>query len=156
MKKFISDKSPLRFGQRRAHHMEDASGRQTPLDTSTRPITATTLAMSPRSIYRQGRGVGVRDESGARQYQHLPGEEGAQSDDDAGVILPTDTWKEYWDMLVLALILYSALAAPYRICFNAEAEGAMYGPHSNHGEQILADFGKFSETVRSRLYRQLR
>ena len=42
------------------------------------------------------------------------------------VILPTEPWKEMWDMWVLMLILYSAVMVPYRICFGAEATGYMY------------------------------
>ncbi len=43
-----------------------------------------------------------------------------------GVILPTDPWKETWDMYVMMLIVYSAVMVPYRICFSADAEGAMF------------------------------
>ena len=39
------------------------------------------------------------------------------------VILPTDPWKEAWDFFVLVLILYSAVVVPFRICFDARADG---------------------------------
>ena len=41
----------------------------------------------------------------------------------AGVFVPTDRWKEGWDMIVLVLIIYSAIFVPYRICFSAHAVG---------------------------------
>lgn len=44
----------------------------------------------------------------------------------AGIFLPTDPWKETWDVMILMLILYSAVAVPYRICFNAPAEGLVW------------------------------
>ena len=44
----------------------------------------------------------------------------------AGVFLPTDKWKETWDLLVLNMIIYSAISVPYRICFDAPATG-MFG-----------------------------
>ena len=40
-----------------------------------------------------------------------------------GVFLPTDKWKESWDIAILVLILYSAVFVPYRICFSAPASG---------------------------------
>jgi len=40
-----------------------------------------------------------------------------------GIFLPTDKWKESWDLIVLNLIIYSAVMVPYRICFNAPATG---------------------------------
>jgi CRP-like cAMP-binding protein len=43
-----------------------------------------------------------------------------------GVIVPTQSWKETWDVYVLMLILYSAVMVPYRICFSDEAEGNMW------------------------------
>jgi hypothetical protein len=50
----------------------------------------------------------------------------------AGVILPTDPWKEKWDVGVLLLIIYSAIAVPYRICFDAPAQGVLW-----YFEQVL-------------------
>ena len=44
----------------------------------------------------------------------------------AGVFLPTDKWKETWDLLVLNMIIYAAISVPYRICFDAPATG-MFG-----------------------------
>ena len=43
-----------------------------------------------------------------------------------GVFLPTHAWKEYWDVIVLQFILYSAVMVPYRICFDASAVGGMF------------------------------
>ena len=43
-----------------------------------------------------------------------------------GVFLPTQPWKESWDMLVLVMIMYSAIMVPFRICFDAEAVGYMF------------------------------
>ena len=43
-----------------------------------------------------------------------------------GVFLPTHAWKEIWDLYVLVLILYSAVTVPYRICFNAGAQGSVF------------------------------
>ena len=40
---------------------------------------------------------------------------------DHSVFLPTDSWKEAWDLWVLMLILYSAVMVPYRICFDSPA-----------------------------------
>jgi hypothetical protein len=49
-----------------------------------------------------------------------------------GVILPTEGWKEMWDVWVLALILYSAVMVPYHICFEAPALGFLM-----HFEQVV-------------------
>ena len=38
------------------------------------------------------------------------------------IILPSDPWKEAWDLFILAFILYSAVMVPYRICFSSTAE----------------------------------
>lgn len=43
-----------------------------------------------------------------------------------GVIIPTGGWKERWDMLVLALIIYSGVMVPFRVCFDADAVGLMW------------------------------
>ena len=45
---------------------------------------------------------------------------------EAGVILPTDPWKEMWDVFILVLIIYSAIAVPYRICFESPAVGMVW------------------------------
>ena len=42
------------------------------------------------------------------------------------VIYPTDAWKERWDIVVMCLIVYSACSVPVRVCFGAEAQGAMW------------------------------
>ena len=36
------------------------------------------------------------------------------------------TWKEQWDLVVLVLILYSAAVVPVRVCFDADAKGALW------------------------------
>ena len=46
---------------------------------------------------------------------------------EANIILPTDPWKESWDLGVLVLILYSAIVVPYRICFDSPATGFLFG-----------------------------
>jgi hypothetical protein len=43
-----------------------------------------------------------------------------------GVFLPTQSWKEVWDLFVLMFILYSAVMVPYRICFNSPAVGMWF------------------------------
>ena len=43
-----------------------------------------------------------------------------------GLIMPVGTWKEKWDLLVLFLILYSAVAVPVRVCFDEDATGFMW------------------------------
>jgi len=43
-----------------------------------------------------------------------------------GVVLPTQPWKEIWDLWILGFILYSAVMVPYRICFSAPAEHYMF------------------------------
>ena len=43
-----------------------------------------------------------------------------------GVFLPTQPWKEVWDLWILGFILYSAVMVPYRICFSSGAEGLMF------------------------------
>ena len=43
-----------------------------------------------------------------------------------GVFLPTQQWKEIWDLFILGFILYSAVIVPFRICFDAEAVGNMF------------------------------
>jgi hypothetical protein len=47
-------------------------------------------------------------------------------DDKNGVFLPNEPWKEIWDMAILTFILYSAIFVPFRICFDASAEGYMF------------------------------
>jgi hypothetical protein len=42
------------------------------------------------------------------------------------LIRPDASWKEKWDLFILALILYSAIVVPFRICFQAEAEGLVW------------------------------
>ena len=42
------------------------------------------------------------------------------------VIIPEGTWKEKWDVWILVLILYSAVAVPFRVCFDADAIGLMW------------------------------
>ena len=45
----------------------------------------------------------------------------------AGVIVPTDgSWKSTWDIYMLLLIIYSAVAVPFRVCFSADAEGILW------------------------------
>jgi len=44
----------------------------------------------------------------------------------SGVIIPTQQWKEIWDLVVLMFILYSAVMVPFRICFDASAVGSMF------------------------------
>ena len=40
-----------------------------------------------------------------------------------GVIMPSDTWKEAWDLLMLSLVVYSSVVVPFRFCFEVDAEG---------------------------------
>ena len=42
------------------------------------------------------------------------------------VFFPVHPLKERWDALVMVLILYSAAIVPYRVCFDVEAEGALW------------------------------
>ena len=42
------------------------------------------------------------------------------------IILPNNPWKEFWDLIILAFILYSAVMVPFRICFDATAVGNMF------------------------------
>ena len=47
--------------------------------------------------------------------------------DESSVIIPAEgSGKEQWDIFMLALIVYSAVAVPFRVCFNADAEGAKW------------------------------
>jgi hypothetical protein len=43
-----------------------------------------------------------------------------------GVIFPTDPWKERWDTMVTLLIIYSVIAVPFRVAFQADAEGYLW------------------------------
>lgn len=44
-----------------------------------------------------------------------------------GVIVPEDgSWKLKWDIFVLVLIIYSSVIIPFRISFEADAEGGMW------------------------------
>ena len=60
------------------------------------------------------------------QAENLDGKQFSESNEAAtvnpGVFLPSDSWKEAWDLLVLAAIIYSAVSVPYRICFSDAAE----------------------------------
>lgn len=51
---------------------------------------------------------------------------GQTDPEESGMILPTYAWKERWDILIMFLILYSAVAVPIRVCFDAEAEGLVW------------------------------
>jgi hypothetical protein len=42
------------------------------------------------------------------------------------LIFPVDPWKEAWDIMMLALILYSSVSVPVRVCFDAEATGMIF------------------------------
>jgi hypothetical protein len=42
------------------------------------------------------------------------------------IMKPTGSRKKTWDLFVMALILYSALAVPVRVCFHAHAEGVVW------------------------------
>jgi CRP-like cAMP-binding protein len=43
------------------------------------------------------------------------------------LVLPTSFWREWWDLLLLALIMYSAFTVPLRVCFSADATGYWLG-----------------------------
>ena len=43
------------------------------------------------------------------------------------LVLPTSFWREWWDLLLLALIVYSAFMVPLRVCFSADATGYWLG-----------------------------
>jgi len=43
-----------------------------------------------------------------------------------GLIMPVGTWKEKWDLVILMLIVYSAIAVPVRVCFDEDATGFMW------------------------------
>ena len=43
-----------------------------------------------------------------------------------GLIMPTDSLKQKWDLLILVLILYSAAVVPLRVCFQAPALGFLW------------------------------
>ena len=60
------------------------------------------------------------------EFDQDPGEQVRLAASRAGVILPSAAWKEWWDVFVLNLILYSAVMVPYRICFDADAIGYMW------------------------------
>ena len=42
------------------------------------------------------------------------------------IILPTSISKHYWDMYMLALLLYVALVEPYTICFGVEESDSSF------------------------------
>jgi hypothetical protein len=42
------------------------------------------------------------------------------------LIMPVGTWKEKWDLTILGCIVYSSIAAPVRVCFDAPSEGAVW------------------------------
>lgn len=42
-----------------------------------------------------------------------------------GIFFPVAPTKKTWDAIVMALILYSVVMVPYRVCFDAGAEGRM-------------------------------
>ena len=43
----------------------------------------------------------------------------------SGIFFPCGKRKQQWDSLILALIIYSCLVVPFRICFSSEAEGSI-------------------------------
>lgn len=43
-----------------------------------------------------------------------------------GVFFPVSSAKQGWDALIMAFIVYSVIAVPFRVCFEAEAEGWMW------------------------------
>ena len=50
----------------------------------------------------------------------------SQDADTSGMILPTEAWKERWDLFVMCLIIYSAVTVPIRVCFESDAEGLVW------------------------------
>ena len=44
----------------------------------------------------------------------------------AFIFKETNPIKEKWDLVILGCILYSAMVVPFRICFRADAEGALW------------------------------
>ena len=42
------------------------------------------------------------------------------------IVFPSDPAKEWWDIILLCLILYSSVSVPLRVCFSAEPEGTLF------------------------------
>ena len=76
-------------------------------------------------------------------YATLNGESGesiaAAAPHDIDVCLIKETDKGHWDLLVMLLIIYSAVAVPLRLCFRAKAEGAVWAFEATMSLVFVAD-----------------
>ena len=78
------------------------------------------------------------------------GEDGASGPaaaTDADACLIKETNKEQWDLLVMLLIIYSAVAVPLRLCFRAKAEGIFWAFEASLSLVFLADLALTFNTV---------
>lgn len=60
---------------------------------------------------------------------------------DKTVVLPISAAKENWDLGIMLLILYCGISVPVRVCFAAEAEGALFVFEAGMSLFFLADLG---------------
>lgn len=100
------------------------------------PIVAFKNSKKARS--RFGMSFAEREQA-SRKWTALREEEGSDGGWPAGIIKETSTFKERWDILMMLLILYSAVAVPFRICFRSEAEGAVFIVEASMSLFFLAD-----------------
>lgn len=82
------------------------------------PVVKRSSGTVPGSPDAGGQAIDDDDEDEEEQMKRIVRE--------AGVIIPTDPWKERWDVLILVMIIYSAIVVPYRICFESPASGLMW------------------------------
>lgn len=47
-------------------------------------------------------------------------------DEDQQIILPSAPWKTRWDLLILVLIVYNAVALPVHVGFDRESTGVLW------------------------------
>jgi hypothetical protein len=56
-----------------------------------------------------------------------------------GILTPSGPRKRQWDLFVMVLVLYSAVALPLRMCFDARAEGVLWSLEASISVVFLAD-----------------
>ena len=75
---------------------------------------------------QDGAGSGVSSSTEEGEIPTVDGVPETEALEARGLIMPMGTWKEKWDLLILALILYSAVIVPVRVCFSEDATGFVW------------------------------